>query len=283
MSKRKLLQLVTEKHVSGWDDPRMPTIRGLRRRGYTPEAIQAFCERIGVAKFNSTIDMAWLEDAIREDLNEKAMRALAVLNPLKVVLTNVEPGKTIDIEAPNHPQNPEAGIRKVPLTREILIEAEDFMEEAPKKFFRLRPGGEVRLRCAGIIKCDEVIKDAAGNVIELHCSFDPDHARKVKGTIHWVSAERALEAEVRLYDHLFASENPDDAPEGKTFLDNLNPDSLRTVTAQVEPSLAEAVAGSHIQFERLGYFFVDPIDSAPEHPVFNRTATLRDSWAKVKK
>lgn len=282
MSKRKLLQLVTEGHVSGWDDPRMLTIRGLRRRGYTPEAIRAFCERIGVAKFNSTIDMAWLEDAIREYLNEKAVRALAVLNPLKVVLTNIEPGITIDIEAPNHPQNPEAGMRKLPLTRQILIEAEDFMEDAPKKFFRLRPGGEVRLRCAGIIKCDEVIKDAAGNVTELHCTFDPDHARKVKGTIHWVSASCALMAEVRLYDHLFASENPEDVPDGQTFLDNLNPNSLQTITAHLEPSLAEAVPGTHIQFERLGYFFVDPVDSAPEKPVFNRTATLRDSWAKVK-
>ncbi len=282
MSKRKLLQLVAEGHVSGWDDPRMLTIRGLRRRGYTPEAIRAFCERIGVAKFNSTIDMAWLEDAIREDLNEKAVRALAVLNPLKVVLTNIEPGITIDIEAPNHPQNPEAGMRRLPLTRQILIEAEDFMEDAPKKFFRLRPGGEVRLRCAGIIKCDEVIKDAEGNVTELHCTFDPDHARKVKGTIHWVSASRALVAEVRLYDHLFASENPEDVPEGQTFLDNLNPNSLQTITAQLEPSLAEALPGTHIQFERLGYFFVDPVDSEPEKPVFNRTATLRDSWAKVK-
>lgn len=282
MSKRKLLQLVTEGHVSGWDDPRMLTIRGLRRRGYTPEAIRAFCERIGVAKFNSTIDMAWLEDAIREDLNEKAVRALAVLNPLKVVLTNIEPGITIDIEAPNHPQNPEAGMRKLPLTRQILIEKEDFMEDAPKKFFRLRPGGEVRLRCAGIIKCDEVIKDAAGNVAELHCTFDPDHARKVKGTIHWVSASCALMAEVRLYDHLFASENPEDVPDGQTFLDNLNPNSLQTITAHVEPSLAQVALSTHIQFERLGYFFVDPVDSAPKKPVFNRTATLRDSWAKVK-
>ncbi|QEG32797.1 glutamine--tRNA ligase/YqeY domain fusion protein [Bythopirellula goksoeyrii] len=282
MSKRKLLQLVNEGHVSGWDDPRMPTIRGLRRRGYTPEAIQAFCERIGVAKFNSTIDMAWLEDAIREDLNEKALRALAVLNPIKVILTNIEPGSSIDVEAPNHPQNPEAGMRKVPLMREILIEAEDFMEDAPKKFFRLRPGGEVRLRCAGIIRCDEVIKDDAGNVTELRCTFDPDHSRKVKGTIHWVSAERALSAEVRLYDHLCAVENPENVSEGQTFLDNLNPNSLQTITAFVEPSLNEAMPGTHIQFERLGYFFVDPVDSAPEKPVFNRTATLRDSWAKMK-
>ncbi|TWU20824.1 glutamine--tRNA ligase/YqeY domain fusion protein [Bythopirellula polymerisocia] len=282
MSKRKLLQLVTEKHVSGWDDPRMPTIRGLRRRGYTTESIQAFCERIGVAKFNSTIDMAWLEDAVREDLNEKAFRALAVLNPLKIVLTNLEPGQTIDIEAPNHPQNPEAGMRTLPLTREILIEADDFMEDAPKKFFRLRPGGEVRLRCAGIIKCDEVVKDAAGNVTELRCTFDPDHARKVKGTIHWVSAARALSAEVRLYDHLCAVENPEDVPEGKTFIDNLNPNSLQSITAHLEPSLVDAIPGTHIQFERLGYFFVDPVDSTPNKPVFNRTATLRDSWTKVK-
>mgnify|MGYP002622119646 FL=1 len=282
MSKRKLLQLVSEKHVSGWDDPRMPTIRGMRRRGYTPEAIQAFCERIGVAKFNSTIDMAWLEDAIREDLNQNSTRALAVLNPLKVVLTNIDPSKTIDIEAPNHPQKPEAGMRTLPLTREILIEADDFMEDAPKKFFRLRPGGEVRLRSAGIIRCDEVIKDAEGNVSELRCSFDPDHTRKVKGTIHWVSAARAIEAKVRLYDHLFAVEFPEDVAEGRTFLNNLNPNSLQTITAHIEPSLVDAVPGTHFQFERLGYFFVDPIDSKPEHPVFNRTATLRDSWAKMK-
>ena len=214
MSKRKLLQLVTEKHVSGWDDPRMLTIRGLRRRGYTAAAIQAFCERIGVAKFNSTIDMAWLEDAIRENLNEASPRALAVLKPLKVVLTNIELGQEIALEAANHPQKPEMGTRIMPLTREIFIEQDDFMENAPSKFFRLKPGGEVRLRFAGIIKCDEVIKDSAGKVTELRCTFDPDHSRKVKGTIHWVSAASAINAEVRLYDHLFSVEYPDEALRG---------------------------------------------------------------------
>lgn len=284
MSKRKLLQLVTEKHVSGWDDPRMLTIRGLRRRGYTAEAIQAFCERIGVAKFNSTIDMAWLEDAIRENLNESAPRALAVLKPLKVVLTNIDMGKVIELEAANHPQKPEMGTRIVPLTREIFIEQDDFMEEAPAKFFRLKPGGEVRLRFAGIIKCDEVIKDTAGNITELRCTFDPDHSRKVKGTIHWVSAASAVNAEVRMYDHLFKVEYPDDALEGGTFLDNINPNSLEVLTsAQLEPLLLNALPGQHFQFERLGYFFVDPVDSKPQKPVFNRTATLRDSWAKEAK
>jgi glutaminyl-tRNA synthetase len=284
MSKRKLLQLVTEKHVSGWDDPRMLTIRGLRRRGYTAESIQAFCERIGVAKFNSTIDMAWLEDAIRENLNESAPRAMAVLKPLKVVLTNVDLGDVIEVEAPNHPQKPEMGTRKIPLTREIFIEGDDFMEDAPSKFFRLKPGGEVRLRSAGIIKCDEVVKDSSGKITELHCTFDPDHSRKVKGTIHWVSAASAINAEVRLYDHLFRTEYPDDAPEGGTFLDNINPNSLEVLTtAQLEPSLANALPGQHFQFERIGYFFVDPVDSKPEKPVFNRTATLRDSWAKEAK
>ena len=281
MSKRKLLQLVQEKHVAGWDDPRMLTIRGLRRRGYTPESMRAFCERIGVAKFNSTIDMAWLEDAIREDLNERAPRAMGVLRPLKVVLTNIPENEVKELEAPNHPQKPEMGTRKVPLTREIYIEQEDFMEDAPKKFFRLKPEGEVRLRSAGIIKCDEVVKDAAGKVTELRCTFDPDHSRKVKGTIHWVSAPLALTAEVRLYDHLFGVENPDNAPEGKTFLDNLNPNSLEIVNdAKLEPSLKDAKPGTSYQFERSGYFFVDPVDSKPGKPVFNRTATLRDSWTK---
>jgi glutaminyl-tRNA synthetase len=259
----------------------MLTIRGLRRRGYTPEAIQAFCERIGVAKFNSTIDMAWLEDAIRQDLNERAPRAMAVLRPLKVVLTSFPEGEVREVEAANHSQKPEMGMRKVLLTRELYIEQEDFMEDAPKKFFRLKPGGEVRLRFAGIIKCDEVIKDSSGRVTELRCTFDPDHARKVKGTIHWVSAPKALSATVRLYDHLFKVENPDDAPVGGTFLDNLNPASLEVLTeARLEPSLANAAPGQRYQFERIGYFYVDPIDSKPGRPIFNRTATLRDSWSK---
>ena len=285
MSKRKLLQLVQEKHVAGWDDPRMLTIRGLRRRGYTPEAVRAFCERIGVAKFNSTIEVAWLEDAIREDLNERAPRAMGVLRPLKVVLSNVPDGEVRQIEAANHPQKPEMGVRTVPLARELFIEQDDFMEDAPKKFFRLKPGGEVRLRFAGIIKCDEVVKDAAGRVTELRCTFDPDHSRKVKGTIHWVSAQHALTAEVRLYDHLFNVENPDEPPGepasaggSATFLDNLNPASLEVLKdAKLEPSLAAAQPGARYQFERLGYFHADPLDSKLGKPIFNRTATLRDS------
>ncbi len=288
MSKRKLLQLVQEKHVSGWDDPRMLTIRGLRRRGYTPESIRAFCERIGVAKFNSTIDMAWLEDAIREDLNERAPRVMAVLRPLKVVMTNYPEGQIEQLEAANHPQKAEIGSRSVPFSRELFIEADDFMEDAPKKFFRLAPGREVRLRYAYFITCNEVVKDKSGNITELRCTYDPatrggnaPDGRKVKGTIHWVSAQHAASAEIRVYDHLFKTEYPDDAPEGKTFLDNINPDSLAIVRdAKLEPSLAAAGPGQHFQFERLGYFFTDPVDSKPGRPVFNRTATLRDTWAK---
>jgi glutaminyl-tRNA synthetase len=288
MSKRKLLQLVQEKHVSGWDDPRMLTIRGLRRRGYTPEAIRAFCERIGVAKFNSTIDMAWLENAIREDLNERAPRVMAVLRPLKVVITNYPEGQVEQLEAANHPQKPEMGTRTVPFSRELYIEADDFMEDAPKKFFRLAPGREVRLRYAYFITCNEVVKDKSGNVVELRCTYDPatrggnaPDGRKVKGTIHWVSAPQAVSAELRVYDHLFDTEYPDDAPEGKTFLDNINANSLEIVRdAKLEPSLAKAGRGQHFQFERLGYFFTDPVDSKPGKPVFNRTATLRDTWAK---
>ncbi len=283
MSKRKLLQLVQEKHVEGWDDPRMLTIRGIRRRGYTPQAIRAFCERIGVAKFNSTIDMAWLEDAVREHLNEIAPRRMAVLNPLKVVLTNIADSETMTHSVANHPQNAELGERNIAMGNVLYIEQDDFMEDAPKKFFRLKPGGEVRLRSAGIIKCDEVIKDDAGKVTELRCTFDADHSRKVKGTIHWVSAADAVDVEVRLYDHLFASESPDEASEGKTFLDNLNPNSLEVVTAKAEPSLGIAEAGQHFQFERIGYFFTDPKLSKPGKPVLNRTVTLRDTWGKVSK
>lgn len=288
MSKRKLLQLVQEKHVAGWDDPRMLTIRGLRRRGYTPEAIRAFCERIGVAKFNSTVEMSWLEDAIREDLNFRAPRVMAVLKPLKVVITNYPENKVEQLEAANHPQRPELGTREVPFSRELYIEADDFMEDAPKKFFRLAPGREVRLRYAYFVTCQEVIKDSSGRITELRCTYDPatrggnaSDGRKVKGTIHWVSAAHAVSAELRLYDHLFKAEYPDDVPEGKTFLDNINPNSLEIVRdAKLEPSLIAALPGQHYQFERLGYFFTDPVDSKPGSPVFNRTATLRDTWAK---
>jgi glutaminyl-tRNA synthetase len=288
MSKRKLLQLVNERHVAGWDDPRMLTISGLRRRGYTPEAIQAFCRRVGVAKANSTIDMAWLEDAIREDLNERAPRAMAVLRPLKVVIENYPQGEVEQIEAVNHPQRPELGTRAVPFSRELYIEHDDFMEDAPKKFFRLSVGREVRLRYAYFITCKDVVKDTAGNITELRCTYDPatrggnaPDGRKVKGTIHWVSAAHAVSAEVRLYDHLFATPTPDDAPTGGTFLDNLNKNSLDVLReAKLEPALRDAQPRSCYQFERNGYFFVDPKDSRPGAPVFNRTATLRDSWAK---
>lgn len=282
-SKRKLLQLVQEKHVAGWDDPRMPTIRGLRRRGYTSEAIRAFCERIGVTKQDSMIDMLWLEDALREHLNETALRRMAVLDPLKVTLTDLAEPKVCHL--PNHPQDPEQGEREIVLGKTIYVEQDDFMEEAPKKFFRFKPGGSVRLRGAGIATCDEVIKDADGKVIELRCSFNPDttakiDGKKVKGTIHWVP-ENAPEAEVRLYDHLFQAENPDKTEEGESFLDNINPNSLKTITAKIEPLLAEASLDTRYQFERVGYFYTDPIDSAAGKPVFNRTVTLRDTWGKT--
>ena len=285
MSKRKLLQLVEENHVAGWDDPRMPTIRGLRRRGYTSEAIRSFCERVGVTKQNSTIDMLWLEDELREHLNEVALRRMVVLRPLKVVLTDLESPKVCTLS--NHPQKPEEGERKVTLTSTIYVEQEDFMEEAPKKFFRLKPGGSVRLRGAGIATCQEVIKDSEGNVTELRCTFNPDttaliDGKKVKGTIHWVP-EDAADAEVRLYDHLFQSENPDKAEEGKTFLDNLNPNSLEIISAKIEPELANTPPESRYQFERVGYFYSDPVDSTPGKPVFNRTVTLRDTWGKTTK
>lgn len=289
MSKRKLLQLVQEKHVSGWNDPRMPTISGYRRRGYTPESIRAFCERIGVAKFYSTIEVSVLENCIRDHLNTIAPRVMAVLRPVKVVLTNY-PEKQIEMmSAINNPEDESAGSREIPFSRELFIEQDDFMEDAPKKFFRLKPGGEVRLRYAYIIKCEEVIKDPSGQIVELRCSYDPAtrsgseeaNQRKVKGTIHWVSAAHAKSATVRLYDRLFMSENPENVPEGQTFLNNINPDSLETIEAKLEPSLASAVGGERYQFERMGYFFADPIDSKPNQPVFNRIVTLRDSWAKA--
>lgn len=287
MSKRKLLQLVDEEHVAGWDDPRMLTIRGLRRRGYTPESIRAFCDRIGVAKQNSTIDMLWLEDAVREDLNERAPRRMAVLDPLRVTFADLGATEPLMFELANHPQKPHEGTRAVTMSSEIFIEREDFMEEAPKKFFRLKPGGSVRLRGAGIATCQEVVKNPAGEVIELKCTFNPDttalvDGKKVKGTIHWVDAETGMDATVRLYDHLFAVERPDEVAEGGTFLDNLNPNSLQTVVAKCEPNLAQAQAGFFFQFERVGYFYADPIDSKPGAPVFNRTVTLRDTWGKTK-
>jgi glutaminyl-tRNA synthetase len=292
MSKRKLLELVREGYVAGWDDPRMPTICGLRRRGYTPEAIRNFCERIGVSKFNGVIDMSWLEDAAREDLNRRAPRVLAVLHPLRVVIDNYPEGQVEELEAINNPEDPSAGTRKVPFSRVLYIERDDFLEEPPKKFFRLAPGREVRLRYAYYITCIQVVKDEkTGEVIELHCTYDPatrggssPDGRKVQGTIHWVSAAHALKAEVRLYDHLFNKPDPDDIPPGADYKVNLNPSSLEILKAcWVEPSLASAAPGSRYQFERQGYFCVDSKDSAPNALVFNRTVSLRDSWAKIEK
>jgi glutaminyl-tRNA synthetase len=288
MSKRKLLQLVEENLVSGWDDPRMPTIAGLRRRGVTPEAIRHFCARIGVTKYNGVTDIALLEHSIREDLNRRALRVMAVLKPLKVVLTNYPEGKVEELEAVNNPEDTNAGTRKVPFSRVIHIERDDFMEIPPKKFFRLFPGNEVRLRYAYIIKCESVVKDAAGQITELHCTIDPDSksggataGRKVKGTIHWVSAAHAIDAEARLYDRLFTVEEPDGDKEGRDFKTFLNPNSLETLTGcKVEPSLANATPEARYQFERLGYFRADPKDSKPGKLVFNRIVSLRDSWAK---
>jgi glutaminyl-tRNA synthetase len=287
MSKRKLRQLVEAGNVSGWDDPRMPTVSGLRRRGYTPESIRTFAERIGVAKTDSTIDVALLEHCIREDLNKRAPRVMAVLHPLRVVIDNYPEGTTEELEAVNNPEDPAMGTRKVPFSRVLYIEQDDFLEAPPKEFFRLAPGREVRLRYAYIIKCVEVVKDKAGKVVELHCTYDPEtrsgeagSSRKVKGTIHWVSAAHSLKAEVRLYDRLFTVENPGDVDD---FVTVLNPNSLQTVTGYVEPGLAGAAPGSKYQFERLGYFCVDAKDSSAERLVFNRTVTLRDTWAKIAK
>lgn len=287
MSKRKLLQLVQEGLVSGWDDPRMPTVCALRRRGYTPESVRAFAERVGVAKRDNVIDLGLLEFCVREDLNKRAERRMAVLKPLKVVITNYPEGKTEWTECVNNPEDPAAGARKVPFSREIYIERDDFMEEPPKKYYRLSPGKEVRLRYSYIIRCDNIIKDTNGEVIELHCTYDEaskgggsSDGRKVKGIIHWVSAPHAVPAEIRLFDRLFLKESPDDVEEGKTFKDYLNPDSLVTVNGYLEPALADAVPGDRFQFERLGYFCKDK-DSAPEKAVFNRTVTLKDTWAKI--
>ncbi|MDX9759800.1 MAG: glutamine--tRNA ligase/YqeY domain fusion protein [Bacteroidota bacterium] len=288
MSKRKLLRLVQEGIVDGWDDPRMPTISGLRRRGFTPASVRDFADRVGVAKKESTIDLALLEHCVREDLNAHASRVMAVLDPLKVVITNFPEDGIEHMDAVNNPEDPAAGSRTVPFTRELFIEREDFMEDPPSKFFRLAPGREVRLRYAYIIKCEAVEKDDTGTIIALHCTYDPNTRsgmpeanRKVKGTLHWVSASESVEADVRLYDSLFNTETPEQTEDGSDFLSNLNPDSLQVVRARVEPSLANATPGTHYQFERKGYFTVDSRDARPGAPVFNRTVTLRDTWAKV--
>jgi glutaminyl-tRNA synthetase len=289
LSKRYLLELVTANLVKGWDDPRMPTISGLRRRGFTPEAIRHFCQLIGVAKNESTIDMQLLEHCVREDLNKRCPRKMAVLRPVKLVIENYPEGQVEEFDAVNNPEDPSAGTRKVPFSRELYIEHEDFMEDPPKKFFRLSPGREVRLRYAYFVKCTSVVKDANGTVTELRCTYDPTtrggdaaDGRKVKATLHWVSAQHALPVEVRLYDYLFNKPDPYDAPAGQDYKANLNPNSLETVTAQAEPSLKEVQAGERLQFERLGYFCVDA-DSVPGKPVLNRTVTLKDTWAKEQK
>jgi len=297
MSKRKLLQLVKEHYVSGWDDPRMPTICGFRRRGYTPESIRNFCEDIGVAKRDNIIDYVRLENSLRDHLNKVAPRRMAVLNPVKLVIDNYPEGQTEMLTAVNNPENEADGTRQVPFSRELYIEREDFMEEAPKKFFRLSLGREVRLRYAYFVTAQSVEKDAEGNITCIHCTYDPatrggdaPDGRKVKGTLHWVSAQHAVEAEVRMFDRLFATEAPDEAPEGKTFLDNLNPESLQVLQGcKLEPALAEAhmvvndrgiEEPMRFQFERMGYFCTDR-DSTPDHLVFNRSCSLKDSWAKI--
>jgi glutaminyl-tRNA synthetase len=292
LSKRKLIRLVKEGHVSGWDDPRMPTISGLCRRGYSPEAIRNFCDRIGVAKADSMVDMALLEYCVRENLNKSAPRVMGVLRPLKVIIDNYPPGQEENLEAINNPEDPSKGTREVPFSRELYIERDDFMEDPPKKFFRLAPGREVRLRYAYFITCVDVIKDPdTDEVVELHCTYDPatrggdaPDGRKVKGTLHWVSAKHAIAAQVRLYEHLFTKENPNELEEGKDFTSFINPKSLEILNGcMLEPSLAGAPPSTRYQFERLGYFCVDSKDSSPEAPVFNRTVTLRDTWAKILK
>ncbi|HOC24750.1 MAG TPA: glutamine--tRNA ligase/YqeY domain fusion protein [bacterium] len=291
LSKRKLLQLVTEKHVSGWDDPRMPTIAGIRRRGYTPESIRTFAEIIGVAKRDSVVDIQLLEHCLREDLNQRAPRRMAVLNPLRVVIDNYPEGAFEELDAVNNPEDPAMGTRKVPFGRELYIERDDFREDPPKQFHRLSPGREVRLRYAYFVTCTGLEKNDQGEVTTLHCSYDPasrgggtPDGRKVKGTIHWVSAAHAFNATVRLYDSLFTRPDPQATTEGESFLDYLNPDSLRVLTGcKLEPSLAEAEPGARLQFERNGYFVADSVDSKPGVPVFNRTVALRDSWAKIEK
>jgi glutaminyl-tRNA synthetase len=289
LSKRKLIQLVDEGCVAGWDDPRMPTIAGLRRRGYTPEAVRDFCDRIGVARNDSVVDMGLLEHCVRGDLNRRARRVMAVLRPLRVVIENFPEGRVEELEGPYHPDDPTMGARKIPFSRVIYIERDDFREDPPRKFFRLAPGREVRLRYGYFIRCASVVRDEkTGEVAEVRCTYDPEtrsgfapDGRKVKGTIHWVPAEGSVEAEVRLYDRLFLAENPNEGPDFKA---HLNPDSLEVLrSARAEPSLAQASAGELFQFERLGYFFADPVDFSRDRPVFSRTVTLRDSWAKIEK
>jgi glutaminyl-tRNA synthetase len=289
MSKRKLLQLVERGYVSGWDDPRMPTICGLRRRGFTPESIRDFAERIGVAKADSTVDIGLLEHCLREDLNKRALRVMVVLRPIKVIIDNYPEGKVEMIDADNNPEDPDSGTRKIPFTREIYIEREDFREDPPKKYFRLSPGREVRLKHAYYITCQKVIKDEkTGEITGLHCTYDPESRggwtsdnRRVKGTLHWVTAQHAIKVEVRLYDHLFTKEDPEEVENGQTFIDNLNPNSIELLTGCLaEPGLAEVKSGDLFQFMRQGYFCVDP-DSKPGKPVFNRAVSLRDTWAKI--
>jgi glutaminyl-tRNA synthetase len=291
LSKRKLLQLVREGRVSGWDDPRMPTLSGIRRRGYTPEAIRNFCNAIGVSKTTGSIELAMLEHFVREDLNKRAPRAMAVLHPLKVVIDNYPENQTEEMDAVNNPEDPSAGSRKVPFSRVLYIEQDDFREIPPPKYFRLSPGREVRLRYGYFITCKSVVKNDKGEVVEVHCTYDPEtrggnsppDGRKVKSTIHWVSAAHAVNAEIRIYENLFSKEDPNQTAEGEDFTANLNPNSLDVLTdAKLEPSLANAAPGSRYQFERLGYFCVDP-DSAPGKPVFNRTVALKDTWAKIEK
>ena len=290
LSKRKLLALVNEKIVSGWDDPRMPTISGFRRRGYTPESIRAFCKHIGLNKYDSVVEIGVLENFLRDDLNRRAERRMAVLKPLRLVITNYPEGRSELLDAVNNPENADAGTRKIPFSRTLFIEQDDFREVPPPKYFRLSPGVEVRLRYAYFVRCTGVVKDAAGNIVEVHCTYDPatrggdaPDQRKVKSTIHWVSAEHAIDAEVRLYNHLFKVPHPEDVPEGQDWRVNLNPNSIETITdAKLEPSLAEAPVGARFQFERLGYFAVDR-DSKPGRLVFNRAVTLKDTWAKLQK
>jgi glutaminyl-tRNA synthetase len=292
LSKRKLLELVEKKYVSGWDDPRMPAISGLRRRGYTPESIRKFCDQIGVAKADSIVDMVLLENSVREELNKTCPRVMAVLRPVKVVIDNYPEDSTEELDAVNNPEDPSMGTRKIHFSRELYIEEEDFRQDPPKQFFRLSPGREVRLRYAYFIKCESFSKDEkTGKIKEIHCTYDPDtkggeasDGRKVKATIHWVSARHAVEAQVRLYENLFTKRDPNDVPEGKDFTVNLNPGSLEVLkSCKIEQGLKNVIAGARFQFERLGYFIADSIDSSPGNPVFNRSVTLRDTWAKIEK